>query len=140
MKNVFGWLTTLAMLSTLLMADELAEKIRLQNQNVVKAAAHELSKELPKRVDPFTRLTGIDADGVMLIYTFEIDAGPKSDDQIIKEGKERMRRNVMAGVCSTSQRFLKSGIVISYRYISAASKKPLFRFDVAEKDCSTFVH
>ena len=115
--------------------DDMAEKIRIQNQNIVKAAAEELGKELPKRVDPYTQLVGIDADGEKLIYTFEIAAGPKSDEQIIKEGEERMRRNVTAGICSRSQRFLKSGITISYRYLSAATKRELFRFDVSEKDC-----
>ena len=130
-------------LTTLLLAaialwgvqDKMAEKIREQNRNVVKAAAAELGKELPKRVDAYTQLVGIDAEDEKLIYTFEINAGPKSDEQIIEEGKERMRRNVTRGVCATSERFLKSDITIIYRYISAASKKELFRFDITKKDC-----
>jgi len=116
---------------------DMAEKIRIQNQNVVKAAAEELSKELPKRVDEYTELIGISADGQTLAYTFEINAAPKSDEAIIKEGAERMKRNVTAGVCATSRRFLQSGITISYRYISAATKRQLFRYDIEESDCNT---
>ena len=125
-------LTAIALWGT---PDDLSEKIKQQNQNVVKAAAAELGRELPKRVDPYTQLVGIDAEDEKLIYTFEIDAGPKSDEQIVKEGKERMRRNVTRGVCATSERFLKSDITIVYRYVSAASKKELFKFDITKKDC-----
>ncbi len=131
----------LLMLTFLLTAafggNDMAEKIKIQNRNVVKAAAEELSKELPKRVDEFTQLIGISADGQMLAYTFEINAAPKSDETVIKEGAERMKRNVTAGVCATSRRFLQSGITISYRYISAATKRQLFRYDIKESDCST---
>jgi len=48
-----------------------------------------------------------------------------------------MKRNVTAGVCATSRRFLQSGITISYRYISAATKRQLFRYDIEESDCNT---
>ncbi|BBG65656.1 hypothetical protein NNO_0953 [Hydrogenimonas sp.] len=130
----------LLLLSLLLAAaaddGDMAEKIKLQNQNVVKAAASELSKELPKRVDRFTQLVDIAADGEMLIYTFEIDAAPKSDEEIIEEGAGRMKRNVTAGVCATSKRFLQSGISISYRYKSAATGRELFRFDIKKSDCA----
>ncbi|WP_457592757.1 hypothetical protein [Hydrogenimonas sp.] len=116
---------------------DMADKIKIQNENVVKAAAAELSKTLPKRVDPFTQLVAISAEGQMLAYTFKIDAAPKSDETIIKEGAERMKRNVTAGICATSNRFLQSGIVISYRYISAATGRELFRYDIKESDCDT---
>lgn len=116
---------------------DMAEKIKIQNQNVVKAAAEELSKELPKRVDRFTQLLDISADGEILSYTFEINAAPKSDEAIINEGAERMKKNVTAGVCSTSQRFLQSGITVSYRYVSAATGRELFRYDIKESDCNS---
>ncbi len=133
----FHLLVTL-LLPLLVMASgegEIGEKVKLQNMNVVKAAAEELSKDLPKSVDPFTRLVSITAEGESLVYTFEIDAGGKSDEDVVKEGRERMKKNVTAGICRSSGRFLQSGILISYRYISAATKRPLFRFDVDEKEC-----
>jgi hypothetical protein len=116
-------------------ADDMAEKIRQQNMEVVKHAAKSLSEELPKRVDRYTKLVAIDADGEKLVYTFEVDAGPKSDEQLVAEGKERMTRNVTRGLCQSSERFLKSGITIVYRYVSAATKKPLFDVTVSKKDC-----
>ncbi|WP_456403600.1 hypothetical protein [Hydrogenimonas sp.] len=128
-------LLALTLLAPALFADELAEKIRIQNQNVVKAAAESLAGELPKRVDAHTRLIAIDPKGETLLYTFEIDAGPKSDEAVIAEGKERMGRNVTAGICATSRRFLESGITIAYRYVSAATGRELFRFDIDEKRC-----
>ncbi|WP_286336280.1 hypothetical protein [Hydrogenimonas cancrithermarum] len=134
MKRIL--MTLFLLLSTFTFADEMAEKIRLQNQSVVKAAAEAMSKELPKRVDPHTQLIGIKADGEKLIYTFEIDAAPKNDEAIVKEGKERMRKNVTAGVCNTSRRFLESGITIAYHYVSAATTRELFRFDVDKTACN----
>ncbi len=116
-------------------AGDMAEKIEIQNRNVVKAAAEELSRELPKRVDRFTELVAISAEGQTLAYTFEIDAAPKSDETLIREGADRMKRNVTAGVCATSRRFLQSGITISYRYVSAPTKRELFRFDIDESIC-----
>ncbi len=116
-------------------AADMAEKMKIQNQNVVKAAAEEFSKDLPKRVDRYTRLIEVEADGEKLVYIFEIDAAPKSDDEVVKEGKTKMERRVVAGTCATSQRFLKSGITLSYRYLSAATKRTLFDIDVKEADC-----
>ncbi len=136
MKSIFTIFLALATLQSIVAADDdLAEKIRIQNRNVVKAAAESLAGELPKRVDAHTRLVAIDPKGETLLYTFEIDAGPKSDERVISEGKERMGRNVTAGICATSRRFLESGITIAYRYLSAATGRELFRFDVDEKRC-----
>ena len=66
---------------------EMAEKVRQQNREVVKQAAESLSRELPKRVDRYTQLMAIDADGEKLVYIFEVDAGPKSDEQLSPKGR-----------------------------------------------------
>ncbi len=138
MKAVVSVFLLLPSLFVSLFGDSgLEDKIRIQNMKVVEAAAGELGKDLPKRVDPFTKLVAVEAEGEKLVYVFEIDAGGKSDESIVKEGRERMKRNVTAGICSTSQRFLKSGIVISYRYVSAATGKSLFEFSVDKKECDT---
>ncbi|WP_456450552.1 hypothetical protein [Hydrogenimonas sp.] len=114
--------------------DEMAEKVRQQNMAVVKAAAESLSRELPKQVDAYTKLVKIDADGERLVYHFEVDAGPVSDEAL-KKRKASRTRVVTQGVCGSYERFLKSGIVIVYRYISAVTKKPLFDVVVRKDDC-----
>ncbi len=134
MKRSPIWMAVLLAVTLFASNDDMAEKIKLQNQNVVKAAVEALSKELPKRVDPYTQLVGIEADGERLIYTFEVNAGPRSDEEL-KKRKESRTRVVTDGVCRTSDRFLKSGIVIVYRYVSAATKKPLFDVVVTKKEC-----
>jgi hypothetical protein len=112
-----------------------AEKIRQQNIEVVAAAAKSLNESLPKKVDDFTTLTRIEPQGEKLIYVFKIDAGPKSDAELIKEGKARMTRNVTAGLCQSSARFLKSGITMIYRYVSAHTGKRLFDVTVTKASC-----
>jgi hypothetical protein len=118
----------------ILVADALPDKVKLQNQNVVKMAAEGLSKELPKRVDAFTQLISIKAKDETLFYTFEINAS-QSDDAIIKKDKTRMQKAVTDGICQSSKRFLQSDIMISYIYTSAKSKKKLFQFDVNKTKC-----
>jgi hypothetical protein len=112
------------------------DKVRQQNIEVVKAAAKELSAKLPQKVDEFTQLVDLKADGEKLVYTFEIHTGAKSDEAIVKEAKERqMKVRVTGGICRSSKRFLESGIGIVYIYRSAASKKPLLRYEVDRKAC-----
>jgi uncharacterized protein YktA (UPF0223 family) len=118
----------------ILVADTLPDKVKLQNQNVVKMAAEGLSKELPKKVDAFTQLISIKAKEETLFYTFEINA-TQSDDMIIKKDKTRMQKAVTEGICHSSKRFLQSDISISYIYTSAKSKKKLFQFDVNKTVC-----
>ena len=117
-----------------LVADVIPDKVKLQNQNVVKMAAEGLSKELPKKVDAFTQLISIKAKEETLFYTFEINA-TQSDDAIIKKDKTRMKKAVTQGICKSSKRFLQSDITISYIYTSAKSAKKLFQFDVNKTAC-----
>ncbi|WP_456458870.1 hypothetical protein [Nitratifractor sp.] len=113
-------------------------KLREQNSQIVRKAAASLSEGLPKKVDAYTTLQSIQAEGTTLLYTFALNVGPKSDEAIRKEGEERMRRNVTAGVCRRSKRFLDVGITLAYRYINAATAKELFRFDIDKKSCKRF--
>ena len=127
----------IVLLQSAVFADESqADKIRKQNIEVVKAAAEELSAKLPQKVDEYTELVSLKAEGEKLVYTFEINTGAKSDESIIREAEERqMNVRVTGGICRSSKRFLDSGIGISYIYRSAASKKELFRYDVTKKEC-----
>jgi len=135
MKKIPDFIFSIFLLSTLLFADSTADKIRLQNQNVIKMAASEMSGQLPQKVDDYTQLVKIEAKDQVLAYTFEINTGAKSDEAIIKEDKTRMKNAVISGICNTSKRFLKSGIDISYIYTAAVSKGVLFQFNVNKNDC-----
>jgi len=116
--------------------ENMADKIRKQNMNVVKAAAESMNKELPKQVDRYTKLLSIKPKGETLQYIFEIAAPPKSDAQIKQEAKERhMQKRVTRGLCQNSARFLKSGIDIEYIYRSAATGKRLMDYKVSKEDC-----
>ena len=136
MIKIFLIFSTVFMLNSSLFAKESqAEKIAMQNREVVKMAAKEMSSKLPQKVDEYTKLISLKAEGESLIYTFEINTGAKSDQAVIEEDKGRMGKRVTRGICHSSKRFLDSGIQISYVYSSAASKKQLFRFDVTRQTC-----
>ena len=121
-------------MSSVLIAKAIPDKVKLQNQNVVKMAAKSLSEKLPERVDKYTQLVAISAKDETLQYTFEINT-TASDKEIINKDKNRMKKAVTAGICRTSKRFLESGISIRYIYASAKSKKKLFLFDVNKTLC-----
>ncbi len=112
------------------------DRMREQNLNVVKKAVEGIGKTLPQRVDAYTRLVGIDSNGTRLIYTFEVDGGPKSDATLRKEGETRMAPLVRKGICQSARRFLQAGISIRYRYLSKGTGKEILRVDVSENNCS----
>lgn len=111
-----------------------------QNAQIVSLAANELSKTLPKQIDKYTTLVAIEAKQNNLLYVFEINTAPKSDEEVIKSSKKRMQDAVIQGVCTTQDRFLQAGISISYLYKSAASHSNLFRFDITKTDCLALQH
>jgi len=112
------------------------KKMQEQNIEIAKLAAKELSKNLPQKIDKYTTLNSIVNDNSTLIYNFYIDDKLKSDDMIRNLDHSRMRQAVVDGVCSTSKRFLKAGVNISYIYMSSKSKTLLFRFDVTQDKCN----
>jgi len=111
------------------------EELIKQNKQIVGMAAEEISKTLPKKVDKYTVLVSVKAQGTTLAYSFTIDTGSKSDKAVIKEDRERMQKAITAGVCRTSMRFLNAKVSLKYQYSSATSKKKLFSFTITEKDC-----
>jgi len=111
------------------------EQLISQNTQITKLVAEQLSKDLPKTIDKFTKFTKIVASDAKLIYTFEIDTGSKSDKEVINEDKSRMREAVAYGICRSSKRFMDAQITMTYEYVSAKSKIKLFQFDVDKSDC-----
>jgi len=112
------------------------KQIKMQNSEVVKSVIAELSKKVPQKVDKFTTFTKIENEGLTLIYTYEINAPAKSDDEIRAKDRTRMEEAVVYGVCTRSKRFLESDISLTYLYVSAKSKEELFRFEITPKSCS----
>ncbi|TKI69607.1 hypothetical protein FCU45_05995 [Sulfurimonas crateris] len=111
------------------------QNMKKQNKEIAKLAAQELSKALPSRIDKYTELTSIKADDTTLVYIFEIDISPKSDESVKKNDHSRMKEAVTLGVCRNSKRFLDADISIQYIYNSAHSKSELFRFDINKEVC-----
>ena len=111
------------------------KEMQKQNREIVKLSSEEISKTLPQTVDKYTTLTTVKGKDTTLIYTFEINTGAKSDETVKKEDRTRMQKAVTTGICQSAKRFIDAQINISYIYISAKSKKELFRFDVTQADC-----
>jgi methylphosphotriester-DNA--protein-cysteine methyltransferase len=111
------------------------EKMKEQNQKIIKMVVEEISKTLPQKVDKYTKMTKIRDENLTLIYTFEINTGVKSDEAVQKEDKPRMEKAVTKGVCQSSKRFIDAGVSLSYEYLSATSKKELFSFHMNEEIC-----
>ncbi len=118
-------------------AKTIEEKIAAQNREVLKMAVSSIKPQLPQKVDDYTQIVDIEAEGEHLIYTFEIDTGPKSDRAVIEEAKKRMVPRIKNGICHSSKRFLQSGITISYRYRNASTHKKLFGVTVSQKECGS---
>jgi hypothetical protein len=111
-------------------------KMQEQNKEIASMATKELSKNLPQKIDQFTTLQTIQNKNTTLLYTFLINDPKKSDEAIIKQDHSRMQKVITDGICKTSKRFLQAGINISYIYISAKSKKLLFKFDITKDKCN----
>ena len=111
------------------------QQLQKQNKEIAMLVAEQLSKDLPKDIDKFTKFTSIKANGTKLIYTFEINTGSKSDNAVMKEDRGRMREAVISGVCRSSKRFMDAQITIIYLYKSAKTKNKLFQFNIDQKAC-----
>jgi len=129
----------ITLVNTLLFATDntsnIEAKLKAQNINVVKKAAEGLNETLPQKVDKYTRLIKLKPDGEHLIYVYELNVTGKSDQELTKEGKDRMTTPVTHGICTSSKRFLDSGIAITYRYVSAVTQHKLFDINVSKEDC-----
>ena len=110
-------------------------QLEKQNTEIVQLVAKEESKNIPQKIDKFTTITKIEAKGTSLIYTFEINAAPKSDETIIKEDHSKMEQAVIRGVCQNSKRFMNAKIKKIYVYRSAVSKRKLFEFVIDQEKC-----
>ncbi len=111
------------------------EQMAAQNKTIVQLAATEISKELPKKIDPYTNFVSVQGKETTLVYTFEINTGAKNDKAVISDDKKRMEKAVTNGVCRSSKRFLDAQIDITYIYKSEKTKATLFQFDMTQAKC-----
>lgn len=113
------------------------EQLQLQNKQITQLVAEELSKSLPQKIDKYTTFINIQAKDTNLIYTFEINITPQSEEEVRKRDYERMKKSVTNGICNSSKRFMDAQITVSYIYLNSATKSKLFQFDVSQNDCFT---
>jgi len=109
--------------------------MKIQNKQIAKLAAQELNKALPQIIDKYTTLQNVKADNTTIVYTFELNIAPKTDETVKREDHNRMKEAVTRGTCISSQTFLKADISLRYIYTSATSKKELFRFIINQESC-----
>jgi hypothetical protein len=111
------------------------KEMKKQKDEVAKLMAKGLNKNLPQTIDKYTTLTKVTNNKSTLVYTFEINTGVKKDETIIKEDHSRMKKAITKGVCQSSSKLLEAGINTTYIYLSAKTKKPLFRFEITQDKC-----
>jgi len=101
------------------------EKVRLQNQEVIRQAVASLSTSLPKRIDAYTQLIAITEENQTLAYTFTIES-LQSDTEIQKHAEQKVIPRIRQNICQSSRRFIESDIRILYRYQRPKNSKTLF--------------
>lgn len=140
---MYKYLSLLLLSLTLTQAQDLPYKsqelstsdMKANNKEITSLAAKEISKSLPQTIDKFTTLISCEAKDTMLIYTYELNVAPKSDEEVKKEGLKRMKESLVYGTCEHSARFLQADITIRYIYKSATTKAELFSLDIDKKSC-----
>lgn len=106
-----------------------------QKVELAQMIAENISKTLPQVVDQYTTLTTVKNEDALVIYTFEINTGSKSDEAIKKEDRSKMKKAIVDGVCKASYNILQGEINTRYLYISAKTKVKLFEFTITKEDC-----
>lgn len=139
MRPILSTLLSTILLTQTLFAIEEKEypidKLREQNQKIIKMVVTEVSKGLPQKVDNYTTMTKVRDENLTLIYTFEINTEAKSDESVRKEDKPRMEKSISKGICQSSKRFLEVGVSLTYEYLNTATKKELFSFTMTQEKC-----
>ena len=110
-------------------------KMKAQNLTMVKKAVEGIRETLPQKVDAYTQMVGVDSKGKELIYTFEINAGPKSDATLKADTQKRMAPIIRKGICKNAKRFLQSDIIITYCYLNKATQNEILKVTMDEKAC-----
>ena len=110
------------------------DKLRQQNLTVVQKAVEGIRETLPQKVDDYTQFVAIESNGTRLIYTFAVDAGPKTDAALRAKGK-KMAPRILKGMCTSADRFIQADIVLTYRYVNKATQTEILRVDADKKLC-----
>lgn len=113
------------------------DKLKQQNRELVQKAVEGLNENLPQRVDALTQFVGVEGNGTNLTYLFDVEAGPKSDATLQKEGAA-MAPRIRQGICATAKRFLQADITLTYRYRSHATQQTILEVDVNKTQCNWY--
>lgn len=127
-----------ALLAVGVIAKDNYEKKVAQNGEILKLMKEELSKGIPKKIDPYTTLVAVDVEGLTLVSTYEINTGVKSDESVRKNDMPRMRNAIINGECKRSKIHFENGMGIEYRYKNANTKKDIFSIKIKLKECEKF--
>ena len=138
MKKLLLSIVVVALFSVTVTADDNYDKKVAQNGEILKMMKEELSKNVPKKIDPYTTLVAVDVDGLILVSTYEINTGVKSDESVRKNDMPRMRNAIIQGECKRSKIHFENGMGIEYRYKNANTKKDIFGIKIELKDCEKF--
>jgi hypothetical protein len=128
----------LSFLSITVLADDNYEKKVAQNREILNLMKTELSKNLPRKIDPYTTLVAVDINALTLISTYEINTGGKSDESVRKNDMPRMVKAITHGECKRSKVHFENGMALEYRYKNAATKKDIFNIFISLKDCEKY--
>ncbi len=109
-----------------------------QNSEILEMMKSELSKALPKKIDAYTTLIGIEVEQQTLVYVYTINTGVKSDESVRREDMPRMRKTIIRGECRRSKIHFENGMNIEYRYRNATTQTELFRIHISMKNCQQF--
>ncbi len=131
-------LVTAVLLSLLLYADTNVSKKMTQNRQILQMMQSELSKGLPKKIDTYTTLVGVDVEDQTLVYLYTINTGAKSDASVRREDMPRMKEAIVQGECRRSKIHFENGMDIEYRYRNALSNAELFRIHISFDNCQQF--
>ncbi len=131
-------LLTAFLLSMLTYADGNVSKKMMQNHQILEMMHSELSKGLPKKIDAYTTLVGVEVEDQTLIYIYTIHTGAKSDASIRRDDMPRMKKAIIQGECRRSKIHFENGMNIEYRYRNAVSNAELFRIEITYENCRQF--
>ena len=119
-------------------AENNVSKKTTQNRQILQMMQSELSKGLPKKIDTYTTLIGVEVENQTLVYIYAINTGAKSDESVRRDDMPRMQRAIIQGECRRSKIHFENGMDIEYRYRNALSHAELFRIHISYDNCREF--
>ncbi len=111
-------------------------KKNILDQTVLRVTAAQLNRSAPKQVDEETVLTKVEVQEDGLLYNFQLVNKVSTD--LDSDATAIIRGVVKERVCTNpdAKAYLKRGYSYYYAYVGK-DKKPITKFSIAPKDCSS---